>query len=197
MAQPLPACAPPGAGEFILLVETPTTASEKKLKQVLPPTVSIPVCDYLSNRVSRMGGFRNFTDANAWAEYITQASGLKAFVAQAPTSQASVPPSPPPLNTLPTAAPATPRFTAKAVGQGYAVIVNFFNNPAVAQQLNLAQSRIPGLVSYNGRPYLLALHTADSTTALASLQKLTEQGFQVFVVDARQTLLLTEAVKVR
>lgn len=61
VAQTLAPCAPPAPGEFILLVTTPTTASENQLKQVLPPTVSIPICDYQGNRVSRMGGFRNFS----------------------------------------------------------------------------------------------------------------------------------------
>lgn len=195
LAQTLAPCTPPAVGEFILLVATPTTASENQLKQVLPPTVAIPICDYQGNRVSRMGGFRNFSDANAWAEYINQASGLQAFVAQSPGNPANPAPSAP----IPpvTAPAASPRFSPQPLGAGYAVIVDFFSTPTIAAQLKTAQARTPGLVSYGGHAYLLANYTTDSTSALSSLQQLTQQGFQAFVVDSRQVMLLTDAVQIR
>ncbi len=191
VAQTLAPCAPPATGEFILLVTTPTTASENQLKQVLPPTVSIPICDYQGNRVSRMGGFRNFSDANAWAEYITQASGLQAFVAQSSSSPAA-PTAPAPPRPVP---PARPSFAPQPLGTGYAIVVDFAQTPSIAAQLKTAQSRTPGLVSYGGRAYLLASYTTDSTAALANLQQLTQQGFRTFLVDSRQVMLLTDAVQ--
>ena len=203
LGQSLATCSPPVSGEFILLVNTPTSATESQLKQVLPPNVIIPLCDYLGNRVSRMGGFQSLTDANAWAEYITQSSGLQAFVAQAPQennvpSNAAVPnpPTPNPLtpNTPSSATPAI-RYNPQPLGSGYAVIVDFFNNPGIAVQLRTTQQRSPGLVSYGGRSYLLANYTADSTTALTSLQQLSQQGFQVLLVDSRQAILLTPEVR--
>jgi len=201
VAQTLAPCTPPTAGEFILLVTTPTTASENQLKQVLPPTVSIPICDYQGNRVSRMGGFRNFSDANAWAEYITQASGLQTFVAQSPSTPASPPATPP--SPTPTTAPAptapvpppSPSFVPQPLGTGYGVIVDFLHTPSIAAQLKTAQSRTPGLVSYRGRAYLLATYTTDSAAALTTLQQLTQQGFSTFLVDSRQLMLLTDAVQ--
>ncbi|MEY2978581.1 MAG: hypothetical protein ACO3NK_09575 [Prochlorotrichaceae cyanobacterium] len=194
-AQTLSPCAPPAVGEFILLVSTPTTASETQLKQVLPPTVSIPICDYQGNRVSRMGGFRNFSDANAWAEYINQAAGLPAFVAQPASTAPTATPTPVPQ--VPVARPATPTFTPQPLGTGFAVIVDFLNTPAIAAQLRATQSRTPGLVSYGRQAYLLASYTTDSSAALTTLQQLTQQGFQTFIVDSRQVMLLTDAVQIR
>lgn len=198
LGQSLATCSPPVSGEFILLVNTPTSATETQLKQVLPPSVMIPVCDYLGNRVSRMGGFRSLTDANAWAEYITQSSGLQAFVAQAPQgNNAPINASTPTPLTPNTPSSSTPaiRYNPQPLGSGYAVIVDFFNNPGIAVQLKTAQQRSPGLVSYGGRSYLLANYSADSTAALTSLQQLSQQGFQVLLVDSRQAILLTPEVR--
>jgi len=206
LGQSLATCSPPVTGEFILLVNTPTSATESQLKQVLPPNVIIPVCDYLGNRVSRMGGFRSLTDANAWAEYITQSSGLQAFVAQSPqgndgtlnTTANTAVPNPPSLPNPLTANPSAsgiPTYNPQPLGSGYAVIVDFFNNPGIAVQLRTTQQRSPGLVSYGGRSYLLANYTADSRIALGSLQQLSQQGFQVLLVDSRQAVLLTPEVR--
>jgi len=189
----LPACAPPAPGEYLLLVLTPDPTSQESLRQSLPPSVSVPACDYLGNTVSRMGGFRTPEDANAWADYIKESASLQSFVARPSDNSPSASPNPPSTASSPAPSPRT--FTPQALGTGYAVLVDYSNDPLVAQRLRQARQQIPGLASFGQRPYLLASYTADSTTALALLTDLSRQGFKALVVDAPSVVVLTDQVK--
>ncbi|MEM8604292.1 MAG: hypothetical protein AAGF24_10705, partial [Cyanobacteria bacterium P01_H01_bin.121] len=96
--------------------------------------------------------------------------------------------------TQPVAA-ATPSFEARPLGAGYAVLVNYFNQPNVALQVKqLLPGQPVGLVSYAQRPYLLALQTTNRTMATAALQRLAERGFQVLLVNSQSAVLLTPEV---
>lgn len=185
----LPACAPPAPGEYLLLVLTPDPATQESLRQSLPPSVSVPACDYLGNTVSRMGGFRNPEDASAWADYIKEVASLQSFVARPSDNSPSAPPTPP------SSAPSPRTFTPQALGAGYAVLVDYSNDPVVAQRLRQARQQTPGLASFGQRPYLLAFYTADSTIALTLLADLSRQGFKALVVDAPSVVVLTDQVK--
>jgi hypothetical protein len=77
---------------------------------------------------------------------------------------------------------------------GYAVIVNYFNRPEVAGQIQQALGKDIGLASYGQRPYLLATYTTDQTAANALLQSLSDKGFWAMVVDGRRTVLLKSPV---
>ncbi|KKI99370.1 hypothetical protein PROH_14870 [Prochlorothrix hollandica PCC 9006 = CALU 1027] len=191
--EPLPPCTPPVAGEYLLLVVTPDVAALESLNQSLPPSVTVPACDYLGTRVSRMGGFRDPEDANAWAKYISDVAGLQSFVARPPNADPA--PGASPSTGSPPPASVARTFNPQALGTGYAVLVDYGNDPAVAQQLRQARQQTPGLVSLHQRPYLLALHTDDSNTALALLTDLSSRGFQVSVVNSQGVILLTPQVK--
>ncbi|MEB3274527.1 MAG: hypothetical protein VKJ85_12140 [Prochlorothrix sp.] len=183
----LPACNPPAPGEYLLLVLTPDAASQNSLRQALPPSVAVPACDYLGNTVSRMGGFRNPEDATAWADYIQEVANLQSFVARPPSTAPNTPPSPP--------IPTTRTFNPQLLGPGYAVLVDYGNDPAVAQRLRQARQRTPGLVSFGQRPYLLTFQSTDSNQALALLADLNRQGFKALVVNSQGVVLLTDQVK--
>jgi hypothetical protein len=217
-AQPsYPSCQPPNPGEYLLLVVSKTSETQDRVKRVLPPSATSTVCNYVDEVVTRVSGFTSVDTANAWARYLSDSIGLSAFVArpsEAIPEQALTPS--PQATTLPTqtqpAQPAaqTPKspvqtaaassrnplaFNPKPLGIGYAVLVNYFNKPDLAPQIQQLLGKEIGLVSYGQRPYLLAIHTDDQTQANATLQKLTDRGFWAVVVDSRQVLLLRQAVK--
>lgn len=185
----LPNCQPPVADEFLLLVVTPTVETKEQLQQALPPSVSVPACNYLGSQVSRMGGFRDIDHANAWSQYITEVVGLPAFVARPPSANSSSASDPIAV------APAIPKFEPKLLGMGYAILVDYFNDPAIATQLQQAQQARPGLASYGQRPYLLADYTTDGNLAVRTLTNLSNQGFQVLLVDSRAVTLLTDQIQ--
>jgi len=81
------------------------------------------------------------------------------------------------------------------LGAGYAVLVDYFHNPAVAQQLQRARQQTPGLVSFGQRPYLLALYTGDGSVALGTLATLQGLGFQALVVNSQGIVVLVDQVK--
>jgi hypothetical protein len=184
----LPACQPPAAGEYLLLVVTPTAQTQAQLKQSLPPSVNVPACNYLGSQVSRMGGFRDLENANAWSQYITEVVGLPAFVARPSAETAET------ASVAVTSPTPRPSFDPQTLGAGYAVLVDYFNDPAMATQIQRLRQEPPGLVSYGQRPYLLVDHTRDSNGAVATLQSLTNQGYQVLLVDSREVILLIDQV---
>lgn len=229
ISQPLPACAPPSANEYLLLVANQAPETEAQLTELLPENAAISTCNYLDETVVRVGGFASLEIANAWAQYIQEMAGLQAFVAQPPgsssiavTQPADAPsttepfsfpsptqlPSPTPETAQPTpgSAPSptpTPTQTAVAptlgynpqpLGEGYAVLVDYFSRPEVAADVQQVTAQAVGLVAYGQNPFLLAVHTPDSATANAVLQTLTQRGFTAIVVDSRRTVLLAPAV---
>lgn len=105
-----------------------------------------------------------------------------------------VTPTPSPVAAATPLPTATTGFSPQPLGDGYAVLVDYFNRPELANQVQQTLARPVGLVSYNQRPYLLALYTSDVAIASQTLRTLSDRNFTAIVVDSRQTVLLTAAV---
>ncbi|MDX2232045.1 MAG: hypothetical protein NW220_20585 [Leptolyngbyaceae cyanobacterium bins.349] len=194
-------CQPPQPNEFLLLVVTRTPASQAQVNQLLPPNTSIVTCRYLDDTVTRVGGFRTVERANAWARYLSETTGLAAFVArpaEAPATATTlgIPQTTPsatvnrPAATKPTAS----GYNPTPLGPGYAVLVDYANQPELAAKLQQALGKEIGLVSYGQSPFLLALYTNDSNAANAALQALSDRGFWATLVDSRRVVLLRQPV---
>jgi hypothetical protein len=230
ISQPLPACAPPSANEYLLLVANQAPETEAQLTELLPENAAISTCNYLDETVVRVGGFASLEIANAWAQYIQETASLQAFVAQpsssssiaapqsadspsatepfsfpsptqlpSPAPEAAQPapggfPSPTSTTSTPTAVTPTVGYNPQPMGEGYAVLVDYFSRPEVAADVQQVTAQSVGLVAYEQNPFLLAAHTPDSATANAVLQTLTQRGFTAIVVDSRRTVLLAPAV---
>ncbi|WP_199333560.1 hypothetical protein [Oculatella sp. FACHB-28] len=193
IAQSAPACEPPAAGEYLLLVVSESGQTPEQLRRTLPPNASTTVCRYLDNTVTRVGGFTDAEVANSWAQYLSDLGGMQAFVArpsEAASTQAQAP------NTQPPTAASTEAlsYNPQPLAAGYAVLVDYFNRPEVATDVQQALGSQVGLVSYGQRPYLLALHTSDAAVANSVLQRLSDRNFLALVVDSRRVVLLTPAV---
>lgn len=192
-------CQPPQPKEFLLLVVTRTPESQAQVNQLLPPSTSITTCSYLNDQVTRVGGFRTVERANAWARYLTETTGLAAFVARpAEAPVAAVPNSSGSSQVKPTpsAKPVSPSgYTPKPLGPGYAVLVDYANQPEIATKVRAVLGQEIGLVSYGQAPFLLALYTTDSNAAYAALQTLSDRGFWATLVDSRRVVLLQQGLK--
>lgn len=178
-AQEATSCQPPNAGEYLLLVVSPTLASQEQVRRALPPNTNSTICQYLKDTVTRIGGFTQIENANAQAVYMNEIVGLSAFVAVQP---ANTPPQNPPA------------YTPKPLGAGYAVLVDYFNSPEIATQVRQLLGNDVGLSSYGQRPYLLAVHTNDQKNANSILQRLSDRGFFALLVDSRKVILLRTRV---
>ncbi|MBM0740788.1 hypothetical protein JOY44_04005 [Phormidium sp. CLA17] len=197
-------CQPPAPSEYLLLIVTRTPDSQTQAQQLLPPNTSVDTCRYLEDTVTRVGGFRTVDRANAWAKYVTETTGLAAFVAR----PAEIPQGSPTASTSTIAKPQTsttsPSTTAKLndsasyspkpLGVGYAVLVDYQNQPEMAVKARQALGKDVGLVSYGQRPYLLAVYTTDSNAANTTLQLLSDRGFWATLVDSRRVILLRRSV---
>ncbi|HLO83407.1 MAG TPA: hypothetical protein VK203_00155 [Nostocaceae cyanobacterium] len=215
--QNLPTCQPPNAGEYLLLVVSPSVDSQKQLRNALPSEIKTTTCKYINETVTRIGGFKQVDDANRWARYINNIVGLSAIIATRPTQSATTPPAatPPtptttvkptttkaiPSTTTPTrtaAAPsATVAYNPRVLGEGYAVLVDYFNRPELANSVQKAVGGDVGLVSYGQRPYLLAVYTTNQREAYNTLQKLSESGFLAVLADGRKVVLLRSVVSIK
>lgn len=200
-----PTCHPPSQGEYLLLIATKTSEDQDTVRRMLPANISSLACRYLNAVVMRVGGFTAVDAANAWARYVMDSAGLPTFVARpaqtaTPTAAAPTPPvtpSPTAKPVLPTAPSQNPvAYTPRPLGKGYAVLVDFFSRPELAAQVQQQLGKEIGLVSYQQRPYLLAVHTADQGTANSILKALTDRGFWTMVVDSRRVTLLRQAVPI-
>lgn len=193
-------CQPPQPSEFLLLVVTRTPDSQQQVKQLLPPNTTVQACSYLNDTVTRVGGFRTLDRANAWARYLTETTGLAAFVARpAESPTASQPTQFGAATSKPGASTSKPAvnssgYNPQPLGPGYAVLVNYANQPEIATKLQQVVGQEVGLVSYGQAPFLLALHTTDSNAAYATLQKLGDRGFVATLVDSRRVILLRQPV---
>jgi hypothetical protein len=85
-------------------------------------------------------------------------------------------------------------YTPQALGNGYAVLVDYLNQPEMALQVKQLLGRDVGLVSYANRPYLLAVYTSSQREANSILRKLSDRGFWSMVVDSRRVTLLRSVV---
>ncbi|BAT55053.1 unknown protein [Nostoc sp. NIES-3756] len=183
-AQSFPVCQPPGAGEYLLLVVSPTAENRTQLRNALPNEIKTTSCQYLNDTVTRIGGFRSIDDANRWARYINTIVGLSAIITtrpgEAPTQQASAP---------------RVTYNPQALGQGYAVLVDYFNRPELVNSVQQAVGGNVGLASYGQRPFLLAVYTTNQQEAYNTLQRLNERGFFAVLVDSRNVILLRSVVR--
>ena len=207
IAQPQSACLPPRENQFLLLVVNARSDAQTQLQQLLPNNAILTACDYQSRNVIRVEGFSSADIANAWAKYVSDRTGLQAFIARPAPSTApatstapTASPSPSPAPTAPaapaasTANPAPVAYNPQPLGAGYAVLVNYADRPEVATELSQAIAHSVGLAVYNQRPYLLAIQTADQAAAIALLKTLSDRGFTAQMVDSRRVMLLTPAV---
>jgi hypothetical protein len=88
----------------------------------------------------------------------------------------------------------TPAYNPQQLGAGYAVLVDYSNRPEVATDVQNLLSRQIGLVSYQQRPYLLAVHTDDVGVASSILQTLSDRNFTALIIDSRRAVLLSPSV---
>ncbi|MFQ4142005.1 hypothetical protein [Chlorogloeopsis sp. ULAP02] len=211
----LPVCQPPNSGEYLLLVISPTPDNQNQLRRALPNEIKTTTCRYLTDTVTRIGGFTKIDDANRWARYINSIVGLTAIITTRPgehlanqtTPKTPTLPTPPTTPTLPTP-PTTPTTQLNQLNQlnqtatyqpqrlkrGFAVLVDYFNRPEVANQIKEIVRGDVGFVSYGQRPYLLATYTTNQQDAYSTLQKLSERGFFAVIVDSSKVMLLRPIV---
>lgn len=173
-----PACQPPNAGEYLLLVEALTPQQQTQLRQALPDQTPFNLCLYLDELVARVGGFSSLEEANSWARYAIETANLEAYVVQPPASFT--------VN--------APAYNPQPLGTGFAVLVDYFNQPELATQVQQQLGSPVGLASYGQRPFLLAVHTTNQQDANDILTTLSDRGFWVMIVDSRKVVLLNAAV---
>jgi len=173
-------CQPPQADEYLLFVLSQTRESQEHLQRTLPPNTQTTFCRYLEDKVTRIAGFTSLEDANSWARYVKEIVGLSAFVVR---------PAPATLSAN------SPAYNPQPLGDGYAVLVDYFNQPEVAAQVKQLLGSDVGLVSYGQRPYLLAVYTTSQRKANSMLRQLSDRGFWSMVVDSRRVTLLRSVVR--
>jgi len=221
-ADEFPPCSPTNANEYLLLVQGETVNARDRIQNLLPTTTNVSVCRYLDDVVVRAGGFTSLENANAWAQYLTEVEGAQASVAR-PAAPGEVSPDEPiaaePVEPEPTPAPtdsvaptdsaaptepattpataepaAAVAYAPKLIGEGYAVLVDYGNNPDIAKQLQQALNQPVGLAIYEQQPFLLATQSPDPQAAAQVLQTLSNGRFGAFIVDSGDVVLLSEAV---
>jgi hypothetical protein len=212
--QNLANCQSPNAGEYLLLIVSPTTENQKQLRSALPTELKTVICKYNNQTVTRIGGFKKIDDANRWARYIQNIVGLSAIITTRATEQVpqqapqpvaqQAPQTTPTLQRTPTT-PTTPTilklptskisYNPKILGEGYAILVDYFNRPEMVSSLQKSVGGDVGFVSYGQRPYLLAVYTTNQTEAYKTLQKLSESGFVAIFADGRKVVLLRSIIR--
>lgn len=178
--QPVSPCQPPQPNEYLLLVLSKSWATQEHLQRTLPANTQTTFCRYLDDTVTRIAGFKNLENANSWARYVKEIVGLSAFVVR-PTQA-----------TLPTNSPA---YNPQPLGEGFAVLVDYLNQPEIAVELKQLLGRDVGLVSFGQRPYLLVSYTTSQREANSLLRKLSDRGFWSMMVDSHRVTLLRSVVR--
>ncbi|MFB2838902.1 hypothetical protein [Floridanema evergladense] len=197
-------CEPPAAGEYLLFVATNTRQSQRLLRQSLPSKTRATVCRYLDNTVTRISGFSSLENAEDWVRYINDITGLSAFVVE-PTTVAEFvtdtqPPAPPPESNREERKPQPPSenlpaFNPRLLGRGYAVLVDYGNQPEIATQLQQLLGKRIALVAFGERRYLLVLYTSNGRNASNTFRLLNDRGFLVMLVDANRVTLLNPQIE--
>ena len=184
-------CQQPNVGEYLLLVLSPTPENQKQLRTALPTEQKTVVCKYTNQIVTRVGGFTNIDDANRWARYIQNIVGLSATI----TTRATEPVTQQVPQTIPNIQTPKITYNPKILGEGYAILVDYFNRPEMVSSLRNAVGGDVGFVSYGQRPYLLAVYTTNQKEAYNTLKKLSETGFVAILADGRKVVLLRSIVR--
>jgi hypothetical protein len=199
----IPNCQPPNAGEYLLFVVSPTVNNQQQLRSALPSDLKTVTCRYLNETVTRVGGFNKVEDANRWARYVNNVVGLSAIITTRPTASTVAPTTIAPTTIAPTTiAPTTVAtqsvsYNPRVLGEGFAVLVDYFNRPELANNVQKIVGGNVGLVSYGERPYLLAVYTTNQSEAYRTLQKLSENGLFALLADGRKVVLLRSVVTIK
>lgn len=85
-------------------------------------------------------------------------------------------------------------FNPRRLGSGYAVLVDYLNQPELAAEIEAITGATVGLASYGQRPYLLVTQTNNLETANSTLQTLSNRGFFSLIVDSRRVTLISPNV---
>ncbi|MFN5999892.1 MAG: hypothetical protein ACK471_00675, partial [Dolichospermum sp.] len=182
-------CQQPNVGEYLLLVLSPTPENQKQLRAALRTEQKTVVCKYNNQIVTRVGGFTNIDDAKRLARYIQNIVGLSATITTRATEPATQLP-----QTIPNIQTPKITYNPKILGEGYAILVDYFNRPEMVSSLRKAVGGDVGFVSYGQRPYLLAVYTTNQKEAYNTLKKLSETGFVAILADGRKVVLLRSIV---
>lgn len=205
-------CQPPQPDEYLLLIVTQTPEQQERAKRSFPENTDNTVCRYINDTVTRIGGFRSSQIASDWVKYIQDIVGLPAYVVRSPA--AAIPENLPVYNPEPVAdSPSIPNpqtdnsqpisnpqtgnlaFNPQPLGPGYAVLVDYFNQPELAAQLRQSLGAQIGLASYGRRPFLFVTYTTDQNAAAAAVKTLSDRGFWPMLVDSRRVTLIVPAVR--
>jgi hypothetical protein len=182
----LPTCQPPAAGEYLILALTKTKEAQTQVSRSLPSEANkATVCEYLGEMVTRVGGFKNLEEAQKWGEYLRETVKISAVVARSPQTSDSASSSP----------SSQPRYNPKPLGKGYAVLIDYFNQPETATAAKKSLGKDVGLAVYLARPYLLAVYTTNEREANDALERLSASGFWTILVDSNLVTLLTPTVR--
>ncbi|MFO0172592.1 MAG: hypothetical protein ACK51W_08930 [Aphanizomenon sp.] len=185
--QNLTNCQPPNIGEYLLLIVSPTTENQKQLRSALPTEFKPVICKYNNQIVTRTGGFKNVDDASRWGRYIQNIVGLSPIITTRATEQPPQPTSNGDNSKI--------SYNPKILGEGYAILIDYFNRPEMVSSLQKAVGGNVGFVSYGQRPYLLAVYTNNQQQAYNTLQKLSNSGFVAVLADGRKVVLLRSIVR--
>jgi hypothetical protein len=90
----------------------------------------------------------------------------------------------------------TTGYNPQTLGAGFAVLVDYASRPQVAGEIRQLLNRQIGLVSYQQRPYLLAVYTGDAAVASEILRQLSDRNYTALITDSRRVILLTPAVRI-
>ncbi len=171
-------CQPPAPGEYLVLISTPTPESQQVAIGRLPNDIDIGLCRYVDRVVARVGGFRDPALADDWRRYVEDTLRLPAYVVEG------------------NATPSTnPRPPITNLGAGYAVLVDYSERPEIAAELQRLLARDIGLVSYNGKNFLLVTYTQNVSDAAESLKRVSDRGFFTFLVDSSRVTLINPRVR--
>jgi hypothetical protein len=88
-------------------------------------------------------------------------------------------------------------YHPRVLGDGYAVLVDYFNRPELASRVQQVVEGNVGFVVYGQRPYLLAVYTTNQKEANNTLQKLSDRGFFANLVNSSKVVLLRSVVNVK
>ena len=221
IAQSYPNCPPPANGEYLLLVRGSDAETRDRTISVLPVDKPTLVCNYLDDTVIRAGGFTSLEVANSWALYLNDIEELDTVVVESTTAtqepavvvaEPSTAAQPPvvddsaissttteqepvaePVVAVAPVADLQAQYQPTLLGEGVAVLVDYQQNPEIGR--NLAQQGSVGLAVYLQQPYLLVLHTTDSSAAAARLQQLVDSGLTSFLVDGEKVIRLTDTIQ--
>lgn len=207
-AAEFPPCPPPAANEYLLLVRGETAEDRTRIQDLLPSSSTVLVCNYLDDTVVRGGGFTDLETANAWAQYMTEVEQLQAFVARPAVTPVATTAPQPAANPVPAAETTTaanppaatstsnppPNFDPRSLGQGYTVLVDYLNQPEIAEAIQAQVGQSVGVAVYRQRPYLLIAHSPNIQGAATTLEVLAERNISSFIVNGQEVVMLAPAI---